>query len=148
MIPVWVLLMSTYNIQQVSMPLCGVKMCTDIFWSKIRTVFWEQRSRETVSFEEQVMSKDKYTSMFSCKIEAIVLIILQIFCNAREEMFMNKQIYPSFCSNHKTLSHLDLKLKRWLIVEDVRFENWGISLGWYPRISPVLAEGYSVKWCV
>ena len=47
-----------------------------------------------------------------CKIEAIVLIILQIFCNAREEMFMNKQIYPSFCSNHKTLSHLDLKLKR------------------------------------
>ena len=25
------LLMSTYNIQQVSMPLCGVKMCTDIF---------------------------------------------------------------------------------------------------------------------
>ena len=140
--------MSTYNIQQVSMPLCGVKMCTDIFWSKMRTVFWEQRSRETVSFEEQVMSKDKYTSMFSCKIEAIVLIILQIFWNAREEMFMNKQIYPSFCSNHKTLSHLDLKLKRWLIVEDVRFENWGISLGWYPRISPVLAEEYSVKWCV
>ena len=115
--------MSTYNIQQVSMPLCGVKMCTDIFWSKIRTVFWEQRSRETVSFEEQVMSKDKYTSMFSCKIEAIVLIILQIFWNAREEMFMNKQIYPSFCSNHKTLSHLDLKLKRWLIVEDVWLGN-------------------------
>jgi len=32
-----------------------------------------------VSFEEQMMSKDKYPSVFSCQIEAIVFIILQIF---------------------------------------------------------------------
>ena len=34
-----------------------------------------------MSFEEQIISKDKYASMFLCKIEAVVFIILQIFCN-------------------------------------------------------------------
>ena len=42
-----------------------------------------------MSFEEQVMSKDKYKSMFLHKIEAIVFIILQIFYNACEKMFAN-----------------------------------------------------------
>ena len=32
-----------------------------------------------MTFEEQVMSKDKYPSIFSCKMEAIVFTILQIF---------------------------------------------------------------------
>ena len=31
------------------------------------------------SFEEQIMSKDKYPSIFSPQMEAIVFIILQIF---------------------------------------------------------------------
>ena len=39
-------------------------------------------SRKTLSFEEQIMSKDKYSSIFSRQIEAVVFIILQIFfCN-------------------------------------------------------------------
>ena len=38
---------------------------------------------KTVSFEEQIMSKDKYPSIFSPQMEAIVLIILQIFFTAR-----------------------------------------------------------------
>ena len=46
-------------------------------------------SRKEVSFEEQIMSEDKYTSIFSRKIEAIVFIFLQIFCNARERIFTN-----------------------------------------------------------
>ena len=46
-------------------------------------------SRKEVSFEEQIMSKDKYTSIFSRKIEATVFIFHQIFCNARERMFTN-----------------------------------------------------------
>ena len=33
----------------------------------------------TVSFEEQIVSKDKYPSIFSPQMEAIVIIILQIF---------------------------------------------------------------------
>ena len=36
-----------------------------------------------MSFEEQVMSKDKYPSMFSPQMEAIVFIILQIFFATR-----------------------------------------------------------------
>ena len=35
--------------------------------------------RKTVSYEEQVMSKDKYPSIFSPQIETIVFVILQIF---------------------------------------------------------------------
>ena len=32
-----------------------------------------------MSFEEQIMSKDKYSSIFSPQLEAIVFIIIQIF---------------------------------------------------------------------
>ena len=35
-------------------------------------------------FEEQVISKDKCMRIFSCKIENIVCIIFQIFCNVGE----------------------------------------------------------------
>ena len=42
--------------------------------------------KEEVSFEEHVKSKDKYTSIFSRKIEGIVFLILSTFCNARETM--------------------------------------------------------------
>ena len=47
---------------------------------------------KTMSFEEQVMSKDKYTSMFLHKIEAIVFIILQIFFNASKKLFANSYL--------------------------------------------------------
>ena len=36
-----------------------------------------------MSYEEQIMSKDKYLSTFSPQMEAIVLIILQIVFTAR-----------------------------------------------------------------
>ena len=39
--------------------------------------------KRTVSFEEQIMSKDKYPSIFSPQMEAIVFIILQIFFATR-----------------------------------------------------------------
>ena len=32
-----------------------------------------------MSFEKQIMSKDKYPSIFSCQMEAVVFIINQIF---------------------------------------------------------------------
>ena len=40
-------------------------LSTDIICSEERTVSWECSSRKTVSFEEQIMSKDKYRSIFS-----------------------------------------------------------------------------------
>ena len=36
-----------------------------------------------MSFEEQIMSKDKYPSIFSPQMETIVFIILQIFLATR-----------------------------------------------------------------
>ena len=36
-----------------------------------------------MSYEEQIMSKDKYSSIFSLQMEAIVFIILQIFFATR-----------------------------------------------------------------
>ena len=36
-----------------------------------------------MSFEEEIMSKDKYPSLFSPQMEAIVFIILQIFFATR-----------------------------------------------------------------
>jgi len=46
----------------------------DIICSSKLTVFPELRSRETVRFSEQIMSMDKYPSIFSRQMEAIVYI--------------------------------------------------------------------------
>ena len=54
-------------------------LSADIICSEMRTVFRERSSRKTVSFEEQIMSQDKYPGIFSPQMEAIVFIILQIF---------------------------------------------------------------------
>ena len=44
------------------------------------------------------MSKEKYTSIFSRKVEAIVFIILQIFCKGSEKMFTNSPtVYSVGC---------------------------------------------------
>jgi len=40
-------------------------LSADIIRSEKRTVFQEHSSRKSVSFEEQIMSKDKYPSIFS-----------------------------------------------------------------------------------
>ena len=58
-------------------------LSADIICSEKRTVFRERSSRKTVSYEEQIMFKDKYPSIFSPQMEAIVFIILQIFVATR-----------------------------------------------------------------
>ena len=51
----------------------------DVICSKKQTVFKERSLRKTASYEEQIMSTDKYPSIFLPQKEAIVFIILQIF---------------------------------------------------------------------
>ena len=51
---------------------------------------------KTVSFEEHIMSKDKYTSIFSRQVEAIVFITLQIFYNTREKVFTNSLLFAAW----------------------------------------------------
>ena len=48
----------------------------DIICSSKLTVFLEVRSRKTVRISEQIMSADKYPSIFSRQMEAIVYIFL------------------------------------------------------------------------
>jgi len=54
-------------------------LSVDIICSVKQEVFQEHSSKKTVSFKEQPMSKEKYPSIFSHKMKAIVFIILQIF---------------------------------------------------------------------
>ena len=51
-----------------------------------------------MSFEEQIMSKDKYPGMFSPQMEAIVFIILEIFFATRAVLKIGEypRIFPSF----------------------------------------------------
>ena len=58
-------------------------LSADIICSEKRKVFRERSSRKTVSYEEQIMSKDKYPSIFSPQMATIVFIILQIFSATR-----------------------------------------------------------------
>ena len=58
-------------------------LSADIICSEKRTVFRERSSEKTVSYEEQIMSKDKHPNIFSPQMEAIIFIILQIFFATR-----------------------------------------------------------------
>ena len=73
-------------------------LSADIICSEKRTVFRERSSRKTVSYEEQIMSKDKYPRIFSPQMEAIVFIILQIFCATHAVLKIGDypRIFPSF----------------------------------------------------
>ena len=70
----------------------------NIICSEKRTVFRERSSRKTVSYEEQIMSKDRYPSIFSPQMEAIVFIILQIFFATRAIFKIGEYsgMFPSF----------------------------------------------------
>ena len=58
-------------------------LSADVICSEKRTVFRERSSSKTVSFREEIMSKDKYPSIFSRTMQVIVFIILEIFFAAR-----------------------------------------------------------------
>ena len=47
-------------------------LSADIICSSKLTVFFELRTQKTVSFEEQIMSADKYSSIFSLQMAATV----------------------------------------------------------------------------
>jgi len=49
-----------------------------IIYSSRVTGFLEPGSRKTDSFEEQIVSKDKYPSPFSLQIEAVVIIVRHV----------------------------------------------------------------------
>ena len=64
-------------------------LSTDIICSEKRTVFRKRSSSKSVSFEEQIMSKDKYPSMLSRKMDTIVLSLNYFSQHARLEKLEN-----------------------------------------------------------
>ena len=59
-------------------------LSAEIICSKKQTVFREGSSRKPVTYEEQIMSKDKNIQVyFRPQMESIVFIILQIFFATR-----------------------------------------------------------------
>ena len=52
---------------------------------------------------------------------------------------MNEQTYPIICKNRKALYRLEFNSEERLNRVDAGNENWGISVGVYPRISRSLA---------
>ena len=73
-------------------------LSADIICFEKRTVFQERSSRKTVSYEKQIMSKDKYPSILSPQMATIVFIILQIFFATRAVLKIGEysRIFPSF----------------------------------------------------
>ena len=57
----------------------------DIICSEKRTVLLEVRSRKTVRFSEQIMSADKYLSIFSRQMKAIVYIFTGVLIRLVKE---------------------------------------------------------------
>ena len=97
-------------------------MSADIICSEKRTVFQERSLRKAVSYEEQIMSNDKYSNMFSPQMEAIVFIILQIFFAMHAIFKIRKysRIFPRFSwgiFGHMTsLDQSCASKKIWLII--------------------------------
>ena len=74
----------------------GIFVCRHYLFQE--QFFGEWNSRKTVSSEKQMMSKDKINNMhiFSCNIEAIVFVILWIFCKLCGKVFMNSLLYTAW----------------------------------------------------
>ena len=64
-----------------------------------------------MSYEEQIMSKDKYPSMFSPQMKAIVFSIYQIFLATRAVLKIGKYL------GHKPLPAADISAERLLTEE-------------------------------
>ena len=85
--------------------------------------FPKRSSRKTVSYDEQIMSKDKYPSIFSPQMATIVFIILQIFFATHAVLKIGEysRIFPSLSwgiFGHMTrLDQLRVSKKIWWIIK-------------------------------
>ena len=106
-----------------------------VFNSEYRTVFRERSSRKTVIYEEQIMSKDNYPSIFVSQMEAIVVIIPQIFFrNARS--FENWEI---FLNNYSTSARWIFSFIKSILKSLVFLAIWlALISAIYPRIAPLI----------
>ena len=73
-------------------------------------VFQEASSRKTVSFEEQIMSEEKYPGIFSSQMKAFVIAIVEIFffCNTPsfEDWGISPGYSPVLAGAYSVMSHV------------------------------------------
>ena len=99
-------------------------LSADIICSERRTVFRERNLRKTMSFEEQIMSKNKYPSIFSCQMEAIVFIILKIFFAAHTVLKIGEYswIFPSWGTFGHVMCLGQSRMSKniwWIVISDI-----------------------------
>ena len=120
-------------------------LSADIICSEKRTVFQEQSSRKTVSYEEQIMSKDKYPSIFLPQMVTIVFIILQIFFATRAVLKIGEysRIFPSFSwgifSHVTLLCQSRVSKKIWWIIIKIKTES---ATRWSNKWTKTLYQDY------
>ena len=120
-------------------------LSADIICSEKRTVFQEQSSRKTVSYEEQIMSKDKYPSIFSPQMATVVFIILQIFFATRAVLKIGEysRIFPSFSwgifSHVTRLCQSRVSKKIWWIIIKIKTES---ATRWSNKWTKTLYQDY------
>ena len=100
-------------------------LSADIICSEKRTVFRERSSKKTVGYEEQIMFKDKYPSIFSPQMETI-------FRNARSSE--NWGIFNNYSPKW-----------RWLVVDirELKQEDFSRRRRGEIREGPGLASSFS-----
>ena len=127
-------------------------LSADIICSEKRKVFRERSSRKTVSYEEQIMSKDKYPNIFSPQMEAIVFIILQISFATRavlkiEGYLVNKPLQAAGMSADNVRGwEIVRKINIWLRSEasraNVKFWGQSLSQGHYQPTYQQARKGF------
>ena len=88
----------------------------DLICSSKLTVFLEHRSWKTVRFSEQIMSADKYPSIFSRQMKAIVYVLHTLLrldaCALNYYLFrIGKKVFSAcLCgADHETVKHFLIK---------------------------------------
>ena len=138
-------------------------LSADIICSEKRTVFRERSSRKTVSFEEQIMSNNKYPCIFlktngdycvyypsnifrtvaRAGTANLIYCVRGRFFFVFRYGFFDKQVYVFLRNNGKTFPHLKFLKQDLHRISNSSFENWGISLelGNITRIFPNFGWG-------
>ena len=117
-------------------------LSTDIICSSKLTVFLELRSRKTVHFSEQIMSTDKYPSIFSLQMETIVFIILKLSFATCTGLKIGEysRIFPSFSRGiFAHVTHLDQSCASekiwWIINIFIIHQILSLSRDWFKHVT-------------
>ena len=104
-----------------------------IICSEKRTVYQERSSKKTISFEEQIMSKHKYLSIFSKSNGGYCVIILQIFFATRAVLKIGEcsGIFSSFSWGIRSRGAFSAGLDQSHASENI----WWIIINNYPPLA-------------